>query len=815
MGSLAGLLKAAGHDVRGCDSDVYPPMSTQLAEQGIAVMNGYGARQPRLGRPTWSWSATCRPRIRSRSRRRRSAGSSSPRSRRCSRSCSSRGCTRSSSPARTARRPRRRWRRSSSPTPASDPSFLVGGVPINFGRSWRLGKGDLFVVEGDEYDTAFFDKGSKFLHYRPKTAILTSVELDHVDIFSSLDAIKDAFRKFVALIPPDGLCIVAADSPGALDVAKGAAVQGRDLRRARRRASRRAGRLDRPRHRHAPRRTHAVRGHARRQAVRRLRHHAARRLQPGQRAVGDRRVGVARAHHRADRARHAPLRRRSPSPGGARRRPGRHRRRRLRAPSDGGARDACARCGVVTAAGRLIAIFEPRSATSRRAVFQKEFADAFAEADEIIVGAGQPSGEGAGGRSLRRRAARRRSARQGRRRAPRAVGRSDRRAGGVERRRRRHRRHHDLGRVRRHPRQAAVAARRRGRAGAPRGFAGGAHAPRSHRAGLRRARRARRRSARRARQRARRSSAASRSSCTTKRACCARWRRRPSGAARGSAGCSPTPRWGGRAGAAAGASTSSPRAPATSSPRSSASARCSRRWSTRRSSSRRSSARPRRTPRRWCSTCRSTGHESSWRSRVVSPRGGRDSARRRGPRARVGSQAHAVDLVTEYDKRSEAHVVAALRAAFPDDEVVAEEGGGQSGASGRRWLVDPLDGTTNFAHGLPFFCVSIGLEDASGPLVGVVDAPALGWHFFAARGARRLARRARHGRAAPRRQRHRRARRVAARHRLSLRHRAPSRATTSPSGRASIRRRRACAASAPPRSTCASSPPAGWTATGS
>ena len=94
-----------------------------------------------------------------------------------------------------------------------------------------------------------------------------------------------------------------------------------------------------------------------------------------------------------------------------------------------------------------------------------------------------------------------------------------------------------------------------------------------------------------------------------------------------------------------------------------------------------------------------------------------------------------VDLVTEYDRRSEAHVVAALRAAFPDDEVVAEEGGGQPGSSGRRWLVDPLDGTTNFSHGLPFFCVSIAVEDAHGPLAGVVDAPALGWQFFAARGA--------------------------------------------------------------------------------
>ncbi len=94
----------------------------------------------------------------------------------------------------------------------------------------------------------------------------------------------------------------------------------------------------------------------------------------------------------------------------------------------------------------------------------------------------------------------------------------------------------------------------------------------------------------------------------------------------------------------------------------------------------------------------------------------------------------AVDLVTEYDRRSEAHIVAQLHAAFPDDEIVGEEGGGQHGASGRRWLVDPLDGTTNFSHGLPFFCVAIAVEDAHGPLVGVIDAPALGWHFYAARG---------------------------------------------------------------------------------
>jgi myo-inositol-1(or 4)-monophosphatase len=97
-------------------------------------------------------------------------------------------------------------------------------------------------------------------------------------------------------------------------------------------------------------------------------------------------------------------------------------------------------------------------------------------------------------------------------------------------------------------------------------------------------------------------------------------------------------------------------------------------------------------------------------------------------------KATAVDLVTEYDRRSEALVVETLRAAFPDDTIVAEEGGGVAGGAERRWWVDPLDGTTNFAHGLPFFCVSIGLEVRGQLAVGVVEAPALGWSFSTARG---------------------------------------------------------------------------------
>ena len=93
------------------------------------------------------------------------------------------------------------------------------------------------------------------------------------------------------------------------------------------------------------------------------------------------------------------------------------------------------------------------------------------------------------------------------------------------------------------------------------------------------------------------------------------------------------------------------------------------------------------------------------------------------------------DLVTEYDRRSERVIVDAIRSAYPDDRILAEEGGELGGSGRRRWLIDPLDGTTNFSHGLPFFCVSIGLEEDGELALGIVQAPALGWSFFTVRGA--------------------------------------------------------------------------------
>ena len=99
-----------------------------------------------------------------------------------------------------------------------DPSMLVGGVAKDFGSNYRLGAGGDFVIEGDEYDTAFFDKGPKFLHYRPQGAILTAVEFDHADIYRDLDHVKSSFRALAARMEPAGVLVVCADSPAALEV---------------------------------------------------------------------------------------------------------------------------------------------------------------------------------------------------------------------------------------------------------------------------------------------------------------------------------------------------------------------------------------------------------------------------------------------------------------------------------------------------------------------------------------------------------------------------------------------------------------------
>ena len=222
MASLAGLLAESGAEVRGSDEAVYPPMSTMLRDMGIRVLQGYKAEH-----------LDDRPDL-------VVVGNIATRTNPEAVAAAERGIPYRSMAAaigelflegrhpivvagthgKTTTSAQMAWVLSSA---GRDPSFLVGGVLRNFGRSYGLGRGREFVIEGDEYETAFFDKGPKFLHYRPKTAILTSVEFDHAEMYSDLDAVKAAFRKLIALVPPDGLLIYCADDPNVLEVVAGVA----------------------------------------------------------------------------------------------------------------------------------------------------------------------------------------------------------------------------------------------------------------------------------------------------------------------------------------------------------------------------------------------------------------------------------------------------------------------------------------------------------------------------------------------------------------------------------------------------------------
>ena len=211
MASLAGMLQARGHHVAGSDENVYPPMSTMLESLGIQVLKGFKAEHitaeidcvivgnaiPR-GNPeveeTLKWKILYR------------------------------------SQAETVKEEFIRGRHSlvvtgthGKTTTTSigawvidqcglNPGFLIGGVAQNFGTSFRVTKSDYFVIEGDEYDTAYFDKGPKFMHYLPEIGIVNNIEFDHADIYRDLDAVKLAFRRFMNLVPGNGRLIAGWDN---------------------------------------------------------------------------------------------------------------------------------------------------------------------------------------------------------------------------------------------------------------------------------------------------------------------------------------------------------------------------------------------------------------------------------------------------------------------------------------------------------------------------------------------------------------------------------------------------------------------------
>ncbi|WP_313069693.1 UDP-N-acetylmuramate:L-alanyl-gamma-D-glutamyl-meso-diaminopimelate ligase [Melaminivora sp.] len=221
MGGLAALAREAGHRVTGCDAGVYPPMSDQLTALGIELIEGYGAEQLRLAPDLFVVGNVV-------SRARLADGSPKfP----LMEAILDAGAPYTSGPqwlaehvlagrhvlavagthGKTTTTSMLAWILECA---GLAPGFLVGGVPLDFGVSARLGRQapgqarPLFVIEADEYDTAFFDKRSKFVHYRPRTAVLNNLEFDHADIFDDLAAIERQFQHLLRTVPPSGRVVV-------------------------------------------------------------------------------------------------------------------------------------------------------------------------------------------------------------------------------------------------------------------------------------------------------------------------------------------------------------------------------------------------------------------------------------------------------------------------------------------------------------------------------------------------------------------------------------------------------------------------------
>ncbi len=224
MASLAGMLKSRGYHVSGSDQNVYPPMSDFLEESAIAVQSGYSPDNlhPRpdlvvvgnvitrknpeaielaaLGIPYVSFPQALRHYFLNGKTSLVVAGTH--------------GKTTTSSLLATALYEVGLY-----------PGFMIGGLVQKFGRNFNISEGDYFVVEGDEYDTAFFDKGPKFLHYQPHIAIITSIEFDHADIYADLEAVKNSFRSLVGIMPQDGSLIACFDDPVVREVVSEAQCQ--------------------------------------------------------------------------------------------------------------------------------------------------------------------------------------------------------------------------------------------------------------------------------------------------------------------------------------------------------------------------------------------------------------------------------------------------------------------------------------------------------------------------------------------------------------------------------------------------------------
>ena len=380
MATVAALLKRRGHYVRGSDEGVYPPMDEFLAREDIPVLIGYKPEHitadlslvivgNAISRGNPELEEVLDRKIRH---------CSLPEAIREHFLWGARSIVIAGTHGKTTTAALTGWLLAHA---ALDPTVLVGGIALNFGdggSSYRVGSGREFVIEGDEYDSAFFDKTAKFLKYLPDIALVNNIEFDHADIYVDLDAVRLAFRRLVNLVPRSGLLLLGSDSPdaAALRTAAASPVETFGLHDRRRLA----GLRSRSRRRH-----HAVQA----PAPARVRRHV--------------RVAAARAAQRAERgrrpgrsaARSASRPARSPKVCDAFR--GVKRRLEVVARVNGVTvyddfahhPTAVAETIAAVRAGhpgrRVWAVFEPRSASSCRRVFQDDFARAFVAADETVL----------------------------------------------------------------------------------------------------------------------------------------------------------------------------------------------------------------------------------------------------------------------------------------------------------------------------------------------------------------------------------------------------------------------------------------------
>ncbi len=378
MAALAGMLKQRGLHVTGSDEKIYPPMSTVLERLAIPVLEGYrpanlvpppdlvviGNKVSRSNAEVQGVLAAGVPYL------------SLPEALAQFFLAGRRSLVVAGTHGKTTSTAMLAWVLERA---GRDPSLMVGGESLDFGGNFKLGAGEFFVVEGDEYDSAFFDKGPKFLHYRPSALLLTAVEFDHADIYHDLDAVKAAFRQLVALLPAGAPLVVARDFPHAVEVAAGAALVQllsfgatdtaewnlgalRDLDGRTVFTVRRGSRAEGERHLTAPGRLNA-RNALGVYVIARALGLAHGEIAPGLASFS----GVARRQEVVGEFAGVTL-------------------------IDDFAHHPTAVAGTLAAvrqrypARRLWGIFEPRSNTSRRRVFQHDYVDALALADQVIVG---------------------------------------------------------------------------------------------------------------------------------------------------------------------------------------------------------------------------------------------------------------------------------------------------------------------------------------------------------------------------------------------------------------------------------------------